>query len=222
MTAIEDTSYQPLVMAVFTKPGEAIDRILASQSRHFVLPLAMLGGIAFNVGVLLNTGLFFVFVNWRAMLFTAVFGAVVGIVGVYLVAPIFCWIGRFIDGHASPFELRAAWAWSFLPSLFGFVVVVTALLIAGILDPDRFMVPAPLLLWMKLITGVSRIWGMIVFVVMVSRVHRFTMWWAIMTYVAGMASVAGIAIFVRSILGYLLNIPPALFNIREYVLHWIP
>ena len=36
MTAIEGINDRPLLAAVFTRPREAIDRILASQSRHLV------------------------------------------------------------------------------------------------------------------------------------------------------------------------------------------
>ena len=222
MTAIEGTDDRPLLAAVFTRPREAIDRILASQSRHLVLPLATVGGIAFYVGRFLNTGLVFNFVNWRILLFLAVPGVVVGVGSLYLTALIFSWIGRYADGCGLPFQLRAAWAWSFLPNIFGCLVIVMMLIIAKAFDPNGLMVAPGLLFVMKVIIGVSRIWGLIVFLVMVSQVHRLTMWWAFVTCAVGMGSIVAIAISVRAILGYLLNIPPILFDIREYVLEWLP
>jgi hypothetical protein len=222
MTSPEGTNYRPLLIAVFARPREAIERILVSKSRHLVLPLATAGGSTLFVGRFLNTGLVFNLVNWRALLFVAIAGAVVGIASLYLTPLVFCWVGRFIDGCASSSELRSAWAWSTLPSIFGFLVVLMILLISRSFDPGSLIAPVGLLLPMKIITGVSRAWAWVVFLVMISQVHRFTIWWAIITCVAGMASIIVIAILVRTALGYLLNIPPDLFDIREYVLLWLP
>jgi hypothetical protein len=222
MTAVEVTDDRPLLAAVFTKPREAIDRILASQSRHLVLPLAALGGIAFFVGRFLNTGLVFNFVNWGILLILAVSGVIVGVGSLYLTALIFSWIGRFGDGRASPFQLRAAWAWSFLPSILGCLVIALILMTAKAFDPDRLMVRPELLVVVNIITSASRIWGWIVFLVMVSQVHRLAVWQALVTCAIGMGSIFAIAIPVRAMLGYLLNIPPILFNVREYVLEWLP
>lgn len=222
MTAVGITGDRPLLAAVFTRPREAIERILASQSRHLVLPLAILGGIVFFVGKFLNTGLVFNFVNWGILLILAVPGVIVGVASLYLMALIFSWIGRFGDGRASPFQLRAAWAWSFLPNIFGCVVIVLMLMMAKAFDPDRLMVRPELLVAMKVIIGASRIWGWIVFLVMVSQVHRLAVWQAFVICALGMGSIVAIAIPVRALLGYVLNIPPILFNVQEYVLEWIP
>ena len=222
MTGVEVTDDRLLLAAVFTRPREAIERILASQSRHLVLPLATLGGIAFYVGKFLNTGLVFNFVNGGILLILAVPGVIVGVGSLYLTALIFSWIGRFGDGCASPFHLRAAWAWSFLPYIFGCLVIVMMLIIAKAFDPNGLMVRPGLLFVMKVITGISRIWGWLVFLAMVSQVHRLTMWQSFVTCAVGMGSIVAIAIPVRAMLGYLLNIPPILFNVREYVLEWLP
>jgi hypothetical protein len=63
---------------------------------------------------------------------------------------------------------------------------------------------------------------MVTFLVMVSQVHRLPMWWTFATCAVGLALIIAIAILVREALGYLLNIPPDLFSIREYVRQWLP
>ena len=96
------------------------------------------------------------------------------------------------------------------------------LIIAKAFDPNGLMVRPGLLFVMEVITGISRIWGWLVFLAMVSQVHRLTMWQSFVTCAVGMGSIVAIAIPVRAMLGYLLNIPPILFNVREYVLEWLP
>jgi hypothetical protein len=221
MTAIESVGHRPLPVAVFTQPREAIDRILASQSRHLVLPLAAAGGIAFYVGWVLNLG-FLLFENWRLFLTFAVIGAIVSITGLYLTAPIFSWIGRYADGYALPVQLRAAWAWSFLPNIFCFLGIVTILMATKAFYPNDLFVPPGLLLVVKVATAISRIWGWIIFLVMASQVHRLPFWWTFVTCAVGIGLIVAIAILTREILGYLLNIPPILFNIREYLLQLVP
>jgi len=96
------------------------------------------------------------------------------------------------------------------------------LMVAKAFFPNDFIVPPGLLIVMHLVTSVSRIWGMVIFLMMVSRVHRLPTWWAFVTCAVGTALIIAIAILVREVLGYLLNIPPILFNVREYLLQWLP
>jgi hypothetical protein len=206
---------------VFTRPREAIDCIVASQSRHLILPLATIGGISFYVGKFLNTGFVF-FTNWRALLLIAAVGAVIGIVGVCLSGLVYCWIGRLIGGRASPLELRAAWAWSMFPSIFGFLVAVAVLLMSRPFNPDNLMIPSGQLLSIRIVADVSYVWGVVVFLVMVSHLHRLTMWRAIVIYAVGTAVIIAIAFLVRAVLGHLLHISPNLFDIRQYLLTWLP
>jgi hypothetical protein len=221
MTVIESVGRPPLLVAALIQPREAINRILASQARHLVLPLAAAGGIAFYVGWFLNLG-FLLFEDWRLLLTFAVIGAIVSIAGLYSTAPIFSWIGRYFDGHALPVQLRAAWAWSFLPNIFCFLGVVTILMATKAFYPNVLFVPAELLLVIKVVTAVSRMWGWIIFFVMASQVHCLPLRWTFATCVAGIGLIIAMTILAREVLGYLLNIPPILFSVREYLLQWLP
>jgi hypothetical protein len=217
MTSLQETNLQPLWIAVWLSPRRAIDRVLASQLGFLVLPLASLGYASFFVGKFLSWGFTYQVINWRALLSLIVLGAVVGIVGIYLSALVFSRLGKHVGGCASQLELRAALAWSGLPTIFGFLAVVMLLAISRVFDRDDLFVPTGLLILVKAILIVCNTWSLVVVLAMISQVHRFAVWWAVMTYVLGVASIALVAFLVREVLGYLFSIPPDLFNIPAYL-----
>jgi hypothetical protein len=217
MTSLQETNLQPPWIAVWLSPRQAIDRVLASQLRLLVPPLASLGYASFFVGKFLSWGYTYQVINWRVLLLWTVLSAVVGIVGVYLSALVFSGLGKHLGGCASQLELRVALAWSGLPSIFGFLAVVMLLTVSRVFDHDDLFVPTGLLILVKAILIVCNTWSLVVLLAMISQVHRFAVWWAVVTYVLGVASIALVAFLVRAVLGYLFSIPPDLFNIPEYL-----
>jgi hypothetical protein len=218
MTSLQETHSQSLWIAVWFSPRQAIDRILASRLRlPVVLLLVSLGGASFFVGKSLSLGWTYQVVNWRVLLFWTVAGAILGIVSVYLNALVFSWLGRYVGGCASALELRVAAAWSALPSIFGFLIAVLFLVVSRLFDHVSLVVPSGLLILVRAILAIGNIWSLVVFFVMISQVHQFEVRWAMVTYILGLASIALVAFLVRTFLGYVLDIPPDLFNISSYL-----
>lgn len=217
MASFEETNSQSLWIAVWLNPRQAIERILAAGLTRPVLLLASVGGASFYVGKFLSLGFTYQVVNWRILLLLTVEGAIFGIISVYLNTFVFSWLGRYLGGCASWFELRVTAAWSALPIIFGFLVVVVLLVGSRLVDDVSLIVPSGFLLLVRAILTIGDIWSLVVFLVMISQVHRFSVWWAIVTYILGWASIALVAFLVRAFLGYLLGIPPNLFSIPTYL-----
>jgi signal peptidase I len=209
-------SQSPWIMVWFS-PRQTIDRVLGSRLRYLVLPLACLGTISFFLGRFLSSGWVYQFIEWHVLLFEIVTSTVVGIVALYLNSFVFGWLGQSLGGCASPRELRVAWAWSALPGISGFLVVVILLVISRFFDHVSLFVPSGLLISVKTILAIFNNWSLVVFLVMISQVHRLALRWAIVTYALGLASIISFAFLVRVFLGYLFDIPPDLFDIPTYL-----
>lgn len=204
-------------MTVWVRPRQTIDHVLASRSPLLVLPLAGLGGISRIVEKSLMLGWTYQVVVWRILLIEIVVGAILGIVSTYLNSFVLSRLGQSLGGRASAFELRVATAWSWLPGIFGFFAVVMLLVVVRAFDHSHLFVPGGLLTLMQVVLTISNLWSLAVFLAMISQVHQFSLPWAILTYVIGLASIIAAAYLTRVALGDILGIPPELFNIGAYV-----
>jgi hypothetical protein len=221
MTSLQETNPQSPWITVWFSPRQTIDRVLASRLRHLVLPLASLGTVSILATKYLSSTFFgfnvaYLLLNWRVLLILIVGGAVFGITGVYLIGLVFSWLGQYLYGRASPLELRVAWAWSAVPSIFGLLVALAILVVSRTFDrdPDSLLLaPNGLSILVQVIMAIFNIWSLVILLAMISHVHHFALWWAIVTYVLGMTLVILIAFVVRAFVFYLLDIPISVFQI---------
>jgi signal peptidase I len=192
---------------LWLSPRETIEHIVATRPRHLVWPLAILGSIAGLYGQLVSAGAAGGLAGWRIWLGFVLLSAVAGIVWLYLSALILSWIGRLLGGHASTLELRAVVAWSAVPSILGFIVV---LLVSAAISPAR-------LGGLALLVIGSWLWSLVVFLLMLGRVQHFGFWRTIAVYVLNLVVALAIAVLVRTLLYQPFNVPsvamsPTLLN----------
>jgi signal peptidase I len=202
MTEMQDASFRSPWTTLWLSPRETIDRILATRPRHLVLPLAILGSIAGYYGLLVSGGAAGLLADWRSWLGLVLLGAVIGIVWLYLSALILSWIGRLLGGQASTLELRAVVAWSAVPSILGFFVL---LLIRAAVNSESAAMRGGLAL---LVIGFG-LWSFVVFLLMLARVQHFGFWRTIAAYVINLIFPLAIAILIRSLLCQPFNVPNA-------------
>jgi signal peptidase I len=210
MTPTQDAGPRSPWTTLWLSPRQTIDHILATRPRHLVWPLAILGSIAGYYGLLVSAGAAGGLADWRLWLGFLLFSAVVGIVWLYLSALILNWIGRLLGGHASTLELRAVVAWSAVPSILGFFIV---LLIRAAVSGESAAIRGGLAL---LVIGFG-LWSFVVFLLMLARVQHFGFWRTIAAYLFNLIFPLAIAILIRSVLYQPFNVPsvamsPTLLN----------
>lgn len=197
MSAEEKTVRSPW-LTVWLSPRRTIERLVAARPTYFVWLLAILGTFAslysqssviYGVSYLLN---------WQLVLSILVFGALIGLAWLYLAGFMLSWIGRLLGGQASALHMRTVFAWSTLPTILGFVVIVTVGAIAG---RGGALDSVPLLV------AVFSLWSLVVFLLMLGRVQGFGFFRTILTYVLNTVLGLVIAFLIRGFLYQPFNIP---------------
>jgi signal peptidase I len=199
MSAEDRTARSPWITVWFC-PRRTIERVVATRPTYFVWPLAVLGTIAslYNQISVIEGATYLL--NWQLALGLVLFGALFGIAWLYLAGLILSWIGRLLDGQAPALHMRAVVAWSTLPTILGFIVVL-AIGAANGRGVALDIVP--------LVVAVSSFWSLVVFMLMLGRIERFGFWRTILTYLFNLVLGLAVAVFVRSFLYQPFNIPAA-------------
>ena len=130
MSAEEKTVRSPW-LTVWFSPRRTVERLVATRPTYFVWPLAILGAIASfysQISVIDSAGYL---LNWQLALSLLLFGALVGTVWLYLSGFMLSWIGGLLGGRASALHMRTVFAWSTLPTILGFVIILVIATTAG-------------------------------------------------------------------------------------------
>jgi hypothetical protein len=178
-------------LTMWIKPRQTIRRIIDSDPQHQVILLAILVGIAQvlgqsssrNLGDKLSLPIIF--------LVCGVAGPIVGIVLIYVVGALMHWIGSRFGGQASPAEVRAAYVWSSVPTIWSQILWIPQFALFG---RDLFtsatprIAAVPFLVFVLLgflgIQMAIALWAFVLLVICLSEVHRFSVWRAFATIFA--------------------------------------
>jgi hypothetical protein len=125
-----DTGASPFV-SMWLRPRDTIRRIVRGDPSHLVLPLAAAGGLFQtltrasdkNAGDLLSLPV--------VLLLAVTLGPVFGIIGLYIGGALLHFTGRWLGGAGSREEIRASIAWGTVPALWGGLLWVPILALAG-------------------------------------------------------------------------------------------
>jgi hypothetical protein len=188
-------------LTIWYSPRKTIRSIVESNPNQQLIILAALIGISFLLEQLStrNIGdtqpLFIIFI------IAAIAGPLLGIIFVYILGALLHWTGSWFGGQASATETRAAYAWSWVPNLWILVLWIPKLALFGM---ELFTSTTPriesnpvlalILLAFSLIELVVGIWVIIIFILCLSEVHRFSIWKAIATFVLSLV-IIGIPLF---------------------------
>lgn len=173
---------------IWIAPRATIRRIVDTDPTRHVLMLAALGPALFALykqwskAVGDNANLSMLWPVWVVV--GVAIQAALGILGLYISGVLFRWSGSLLGGTASTVEVRAAFAWSQIPSI-ATVLVLFAALFMGIpvpqmtpghlprIDPAFYKI-------MALIAALS-FWGLVIHLKCLGEVHRFSAWKALGT-----------------------------------------
>ncbi len=179
-------------LSIWVKPRETIRNIVDTNPTKYVTVLAMLAGIrqALDRASSRNTGDSLPLVAILAV--CIIVGPIGGIFSLYLSGALFRWTGSWLGGQASSEEVRAAIAWSSVPTIFILPLWIPELLIFG---EELFTSSTPriesnpllaiILLGFALIEIVVGIWAFVVLLKSLGEVHRFSAWRAFGAVILG-------------------------------------
>ena len=185
-TEVQIQSMNPWV-SIWIKPRGTIRWIVETDPTRHVVLLAVVGGIAnslnlvemFNLGDLLPLPIM--------LIFALVAGAIWGLPYIYIFGAILRWTGSWFGGEATRKEVRAAIAWSSVPSIWALMLWVPGLILLReeLFTSPRLPYLSPskdydyLIVGFIYLRGVIAIWAGIVFFKCLGEVHGFSAWKAI-------------------------------------------
>ncbi len=169
-------------LTIWTEPRRTIRQIVDRDSSHGVLLIAALAGALSTLEA-----------RWMAMpthpagvtwpLFVAIsagFGALLGIVALYIDGFLLKWTGAMLGGVANYAEVRAALAWSEIPAIAAVVIGIVAVLlgVAGPMAPGM----SPMArrgTGLELLHLALGAWSFVLSLKCLGEVHRFSAWRAL-------------------------------------------
>ena len=166
-------------------PRVTIRGILSHDATYLVLPLAAVGGISQALNRLAQKNAADTLSFPVILLMACALGPLGGIVGLYVGSALVRVAGRWIGGDASAEEIRAAFAWGAVPTLWGAVLWIPVLALTGsALFASEFpetlgttlLLSAGALMIVQLVTA---IWGFITALHCLGEVQGFSAWRAL-------------------------------------------
>ena len=179
-------SFTSSLITIWTEPRATIRRIVDSDPKRHVIALAMAGPAVFALysqwsqAFQDNANLSALWPLWVAV--SVAIQAAVGVVVLYINGALFRWSGSVLGGVASRVEVRAAIAWSQIPTITLAILMLVALLVGvpmpKVVPGQQFQIDAAFYRVM-LIGSVFGIWGLVVQLKCLGEVHRFSAWRAL-------------------------------------------
>jgi hypothetical protein len=179
-------------ISIWTKPRETIRQIVETDPKKYVIVLAMLAGISQTLDRLSTRNYGDSLPVVAILAIGLVLGPIAGIISLYFGGALYRWSGSLLGGQASPEEVRAAIAWSSVPTIFALPLWIPQLLIFGqeLFTRETPKIDAnPILLVVLLsfafIEIVMGIWGVIVLLKCLGEVNKFSAWKALGSLIIG-------------------------------------
>ncbi len=171
-------------LTIWVKPRETIRSIINSDPEEYVIMLAMLAGIAHSLNKAMDKAIGDTHSFTTAVAVILIAGSIGGILTLYLYAMLLCLTGRVFRGKASVGEVRAAVAWSSVPTIWALMLWIPPLALFGkdMFTSDTPTIDAhPFLATIVLgsvvfIAIIIHIWTFVVLLKCLGEVHGFSAW----------------------------------------------
>jgi hypothetical protein len=179
-------------LSIWIKPRETIRKIVDTDPTKYVTVLAMLAGIgqALDRSSSRNAGDSLPLIAILGI--CLIFGPIGGIISLYIGGALYRWSGSWLGGQASSEEVRAAIAWSSIPTIFILPLWIPELLLFGEelftkstprLDANPFL--AVILFGFLAIELIVGVWAFVILLKSLGEVNKFSAWKALGSLILG-------------------------------------
>lgn len=179
-------------LQIWVKPRETIRKIVAMDPTKYVIPLAMLAGVGQALDRASSRSIGDSIPLVAILAICVILGPIGGLISLYIGGALFRWSGSLLGGQATSQEVRAAIAWSSVPTTAVLPLWIPELLIFG---EELFTSATPriaanpfltiLLLGFAAIEIIAAIWAFVISLQSLGEVHRFSAWKALGAIILG-------------------------------------
>lgn len=174
-------------LKMWSRPREAI-RAIIQYNPSFLLPLLYwVYGFPILLQTAQNLSLGGKFPLLASVIGAAIFAIVVGWIGINVGSALFYWTGKWIGGLGSCKEIRAAVAWSTVPSLLnGVIWIIQLSVFKSFLLTEQFLesqfvgVQMGVVFVTTLAQTILAVWGFIMLLNALAEVQQFSIWKALL------------------------------------------
>lgn len=193
------------VFSIFTKPRETFKRVMENRSMGIIILLAVLAGIATALANNDRMKDFPGSLPWPAALLVEIlFGAIGGLLSLYVGSAIMYMIGKWFKGEAFYKDVMAASAWSQMPNIFTLPLFLLAVLLLGrAYYDDSYLGGNPglaiLIIFLAFLQFAAGIWSYIIWLFAFSEAQHFSVLKAFLCSLVAFALAFLIAIIVFTV-----------------------
>ena len=202
----KDSTLNPWI-SIWTKPKLTIAQIVKSDPEKMVPLLAMLAGITQVLSRASSRSSGDQIELAYILLLAGIMGPISGVISLFLVSALISWTGKWIGGAAPQVNIRAAYAWSGIPSICMLVLWLPELILFGQelftsetlhLDANAFL--SYVYMGFGVVEIVLFVWGFILFLACLSQVQGYSVWKALLNvlfiFLLFLAFIAGIVLII--------------------------
>ena len=191
-------------------PRRTIRRIVARKPKRSLTRVAALMGVVSMLGQLSSSGAGDHLILPLLLIIAFVGGSLVGVVVNYCMGLVLNWVGAKLGGHASVDSVRAAYAWCWIPSIWGLALWLPAIAVFGSelftrTGPaiDAGIWRGPTYIGFFVVEFVAGTWSLVLFIVNISEVEEFSVWRSLATVLLSLmiilAVFAGVGAFISGL-----------------------
>jgi hypothetical protein len=172
---------------IWFEPRETIRKIVNTDVKQCFLILAAIYGLPLAFNLVQSFAISTLVPVWAILLGSLILCTFVGMIGIYVTSWLLEFTGKWIGGKASFLEIRAAFAWSNVPTLVSILMWVLLLGMFGgqVFDRDFAQMQfvgyeAGVLFLVMLVEMVISVWGFIILLNTLAEVQKFSVWRALL------------------------------------------
>ncbi len=171
---------------VWSSPKKTVRSAITFKKTRLLYILVIIAGVlrVLDGAVADNMGDSLPFVT--ILLISLFGGAVVGVVGWWILAGLMTFIGKWVGGIGSYEEMKVAIAISYIPLAISSLLYLLDILFIGkelFMDSELSLFKSFWLLFSSTISVVFSIWSLFILIKGIAEVHRFSSWKGLLTFV---------------------------------------
>jgi hypothetical protein len=172
---------------IWTRPRDTMRSILDSDPEYLVFLLAILLGIADAIARASTKSLGDMFTVPAVIALSVIMGPIGGLMLLYGAGAFIKWTGKFLGGQGSYVQIRAAFAWSSVPLIWGLLLWIPGIAMFGDevftretprID-SNFGLLAAYTGW-NMLHVVAFVWSFVIFLKCLAEAQQYSMWRALL------------------------------------------